>query len=172
MESKITTNFEAKTEQKIDYPAYFGRLSRAVGKFLWPGTNFMCWAITKLKFWVYFEPPRLYGSAEKWIWMVGEHICIYMHISPAENRVILECVSPRSCSPSASSASIFLHLSSSFFFFGSHCLFLLHYLGFVSNKISSFIEGFGVYSSGLYDRTELYTVMTRRHLKVIGCFHF
>ena len=33
MESKNTTNFEAKTEQKINYPADFGRLSRAVGNF-------------------------------------------------------------------------------------------------------------------------------------------
>ena len=33
MESKNTTNFEAKTEQKINYPADFGGLSRAVGKF-------------------------------------------------------------------------------------------------------------------------------------------
>ena len=35
MESKITTDFEAKTEQKINYPADFGGLSRAVGKFFW-----------------------------------------------------------------------------------------------------------------------------------------
>ena len=33
MESKKTTNFEAKTEQKINYPADFGGLSRAAGKF-------------------------------------------------------------------------------------------------------------------------------------------
>ena len=33
MESKNTTNFEAKTEQKINYPADFGGLSRAVEKF-------------------------------------------------------------------------------------------------------------------------------------------
>ena len=34
MERKITTNFEAKTEQNINYPADFGGLSRAVGKIL------------------------------------------------------------------------------------------------------------------------------------------
>ena len=34
MESKNTTNFEAKKEQKINYPADFGGLSRAVGNFL------------------------------------------------------------------------------------------------------------------------------------------
>ena len=33
MESKKTTNFEAKTEQKINYPSDFGGLQRAVGKF-------------------------------------------------------------------------------------------------------------------------------------------
>ena len=33
MESKNTTNFEAKTEQKINYPANFGGHSRVVGKF-------------------------------------------------------------------------------------------------------------------------------------------
>ena len=35
MERKNTTNFEAKTEQKINYPAPadFGGLLRAVGKF-------------------------------------------------------------------------------------------------------------------------------------------
>ena len=33
MESKNTTDFEAKTEQKINYPADFGGLSRAVGNF-------------------------------------------------------------------------------------------------------------------------------------------
>ena len=37
MESKNTTNFEAKTEQKINYPADFGGLSRAIGKFFDPG---------------------------------------------------------------------------------------------------------------------------------------
>ena len=37
MEIKNTTNFEAKTEQKINYPADFGGLSRAAGKFLDPG---------------------------------------------------------------------------------------------------------------------------------------
>ena len=36
MESKITTNFEAKTEQKINYPDDFGGLPRAVGKFFDP----------------------------------------------------------------------------------------------------------------------------------------
>ena len=50
MEIKITTNFEAKTEQKINYPADFSRLSRAVGKFFLPGTNFMCSVITNLNF--------------------------------------------------------------------------------------------------------------------------
>ena len=50
MESKNTANFEAKTEQKINYPADFGGLSRAIGKFFLPATNFMCLAITKLKF--------------------------------------------------------------------------------------------------------------------------
>ena len=34
MESKNTTNFEPKMEQKIKYPADFGGLSRAVGKFI------------------------------------------------------------------------------------------------------------------------------------------
>ena len=33
MKSKNTTDFEAKTEQKINYPADFGGLSRAVGEF-------------------------------------------------------------------------------------------------------------------------------------------
>ena len=65
MESKNTINFEAKTEQKINYPADFGGLSRAVGKFFWPGTNFICSAITKLKFWVYLEPPRISTSGGK-----------------------------------------------------------------------------------------------------------
>ena len=32
MESKITTNFEAKMEQKIKYPSDFGGLPHAVGK--------------------------------------------------------------------------------------------------------------------------------------------
>ena len=32
MESKNTINFEAKTEQKINYPPDFGGLPRAVGK--------------------------------------------------------------------------------------------------------------------------------------------
>ena len=32
IESKITTNFEAKTEQKINYPPDFGGLPRAVEK--------------------------------------------------------------------------------------------------------------------------------------------
>ena len=50
MESKNTTNFEAKTEQNINYPADFGGLSRAVRKFFSPGTNFMRSAITKLEF--------------------------------------------------------------------------------------------------------------------------
>ena len=35
MESKNTTNFEAKTEQKINYPADFGGLSRAALWFEW-----------------------------------------------------------------------------------------------------------------------------------------
>ena len=47
---EITTNFEAKTEQKINYLVNFGRLSRAVGKFFGPGTNFMFSVITKIKF--------------------------------------------------------------------------------------------------------------------------
>ena len=34
MESKITTNFEAKTEQKINYPPNFGSLPRDVEIFL------------------------------------------------------------------------------------------------------------------------------------------
>ena len=34
MEGKITTNFEAKTEQKINYPPDFGGLQRAGGIFL------------------------------------------------------------------------------------------------------------------------------------------
>ena len=50
MESKNTTDFEAKTEQKINYPADFDGLSHAVGKFFLPGTNFMCSVITKLEF--------------------------------------------------------------------------------------------------------------------------
>ena len=33
MEIENTTNFEAKTEQKINYPADFDGLSRAVGNF-------------------------------------------------------------------------------------------------------------------------------------------
>ena len=37
MERKNTANFEAKTEQKINYPADFGGLSSAVGKFFGPG---------------------------------------------------------------------------------------------------------------------------------------
>ena len=36
MESKKTTNFEAKTEQKINYPADFGDLPRTVGIFFDP----------------------------------------------------------------------------------------------------------------------------------------
>ena len=41
MESKITTSFEAKTEQKISYLPDFGGLPRAVGNFS---------VITKLRF--------------------------------------------------------------------------------------------------------------------------
>ena len=37
MERKKTTDYEAKTEKKINYPPDFGWLSRAVGKFFWPG---------------------------------------------------------------------------------------------------------------------------------------
>ena len=48
MESRITSNFETKTEQKINYPPYFGGLSRAVGKSIWLKTNFRCSVITKL----------------------------------------------------------------------------------------------------------------------------
>ena len=33
MERKITTNFEAKTEQNINYSADFGGIPRAVGNF-------------------------------------------------------------------------------------------------------------------------------------------
>ena len=36
MERKITTNFEAKTEQNINYPADFGGLPNAVEKFFDP----------------------------------------------------------------------------------------------------------------------------------------
>ena len=50
MERKITTNFEAKTEQNINYPADFGGIPRAVGKFFLTETNFMCSVITKLEF--------------------------------------------------------------------------------------------------------------------------
>ena len=71
MESKNTTNFEAKTEQNINYPADFGGLSRAIGKFFWPGTNFMCSAITKLEFWVFLEPPRISTSGENCRYVVG-----------------------------------------------------------------------------------------------------
>ena len=49
MESKITTNFEAKMEQKINYPPSFGGLPRVIGKVFLSETNFMC-SITKLKF--------------------------------------------------------------------------------------------------------------------------
>ena len=71
MERKITTNFEAKTEQNINYPADFGGLSRAVGKFFGPGTNFMCSVITKLKFLIYLEPPRISTSGENCRYVVG-----------------------------------------------------------------------------------------------------
>ena len=37
MKSKNTTNLEAKTEQKVNYPADFGGLSLAVGNFFDPG---------------------------------------------------------------------------------------------------------------------------------------
>ena len=50
MESKITINFEAKTEKKMNYPTDFGGLPCAVGKFFGPETNFRCLVITKLKF--------------------------------------------------------------------------------------------------------------------------
>ena len=50
MEIENTTNFEAKTEQKINYSADFGGLSRAVGKFFLPGTNFIRSVMTKPKF--------------------------------------------------------------------------------------------------------------------------
>ena len=43
MESKNTTNFEAKTEQKINYPADFGGLPRAVGNFFDPGPISHVW---------------------------------------------------------------------------------------------------------------------------------
>ena len=36
MERKITTNFDAKTEQNINYPADFGGMSRVEGKFFDP----------------------------------------------------------------------------------------------------------------------------------------
>ena len=71
MESKNTTNFEAKTDQKINYPPNFGGLPRGVGKIFWPETNFRVSPITKRKFWVHLEPHRSGGSVEKWIWMVG-----------------------------------------------------------------------------------------------------
>ena len=45
MESKIATNFDAKTGQKIGYPPDFGGLSRAVEKYFGPETNFMCFVI-------------------------------------------------------------------------------------------------------------------------------
>jgi len=75
MESKITTNFEAKTEQKINNLPNFGGLQRTEGNFFWPGTNFMCSVITKLKFWVYLEPPRISTSGENCRYAVGGHIC-------------------------------------------------------------------------------------------------
>ena len=36
MERKNTTNFEAKAEQNINYPADIGGIPRAVGKFFEP----------------------------------------------------------------------------------------------------------------------------------------
>ena len=50
MENKITTNFEAKTEQKIGYLPDFGGLSPAEVKEFGPETKFVCSLITKLKF--------------------------------------------------------------------------------------------------------------------------
>ena len=73
--TSLWTNFEAKTEQKISYPANFGGLPRALGKLFWPGTNFMCSVITKLKFWIYLEPPRISTSGENCRYVVGGHIC-------------------------------------------------------------------------------------------------
>ena len=37
MESKITSDLEAKTEQKINYPPDFDGLPRGIGKFFDPG---------------------------------------------------------------------------------------------------------------------------------------
>ena len=50
MEIEITTNFEAKKEQKINYPPKFEVLPRAGGKFFLTETNFRCSVITKLEF--------------------------------------------------------------------------------------------------------------------------
>ena len=43
MESKNTTDFEAKTEQKINYPADFGGLSRAKENLFDPGPILFVW---------------------------------------------------------------------------------------------------------------------------------
>ena len=75
MESKNTTNFEAKTEQKINYPLDFGSLHRRVGKSFLPVANFRCSVIKKLKYtWslvghVVLQKMDLNGKG-------GGHICL------------------------------------------------------------------------------------------------
>ena len=60
MEIKITTNFEAKTEQKIKYPADFGGLPHAVENFFGLGPILCVWSGENCRYVVggaYMLPP-------------------------------------------------------------------------------------------------------------------
>ena len=77
-ESEIEINFQAKTKQKMSYPPDFEGLSRAAGKIFRHETNFRCYIIAKLKFWVYLKPTiintLINTSVEKLIRRLGRHI--------------------------------------------------------------------------------------------------
>ena len=64
-----------KNGQKNQLPTRLWQPLTRHRKICWPETKFRCSVITKLKFWVYLKPPRSSGSAKKWIWMIGGHIC-------------------------------------------------------------------------------------------------
>ena len=61
----------------------FGGLPHSAGKLFLPETNFRCSVITKLKFRVWLEPPRINTSGENCRYVVG---WAYMP-TPAWNRV-------------------------------------------------------------------------------------
>ena len=65
MESKITTSFEAKTEQKKELPTQLWRPPTRRRKIFLTETNFRCSVITKLEFRVELQPPRTIASYGK-----------------------------------------------------------------------------------------------------------